>query len=57
MTTFIKDLIDIPPEVRNDLDIRFIKRIGDAIPLVLEEEVAPPIESVGAVPEPQQPMA
>ena len=40
-----KDLIDIPPEIRNDLDIRLMSKIDDALAVALEaapvEEPAP----------------
>jgi ATP-dependent Lon protease len=53
----VKDLVDIPPTIRDELEILFVKRIGDAIPLVLEDDLASAIESIGASPEPNQPAA
>ena len=47
----------MPASVKDDLEIMFVKRIGEAIPLILEDELAPASESLGASPEPNQPSA
>ena len=46
-----KDTIDIPAEVRNELDIRFISRVDDALDITLGE-VPPRGESVPPMPPP-----
>ncbi|MBZ0234915.1 MAG: endopeptidase La [Deltaproteobacteria bacterium] len=55
-----KDLIDIPPEVKNELDIRLMSKIDDALAVALEEapvttepppsSMPPPVASGGRVP-------
>jgi ATP-dependent Lon protease len=52
-----KDLVDVPAEVKGDLEILFIKRIDEAVPLVLEEELTAPLESLGAAPDAHPPLA
>ncbi len=55
-----KDLIDIPPEVKNELDIRLMSKIDDALAVALEaapvttepppSSMPPPVSSSGRVP-------
>jgi ATP-dependent Lon protease len=54
-----KDLIDIPQEVKNELDIRLMSRIDDALAVALEAapvaaepppSMPPPVSSGGRVP-------
>ncbi len=49
-----KDTIDIPEEVRNQLDLRFMKKIDDALDVVLGP-IPPPTEPEPAIPPPTAP--
>ena len=49
-----KDTIDIPEEIRNQLDIRFMTKIDDALEVALGEP-PPPSEPEPAIPPPTAP--
>ena len=46
-----KDLLDIPEEIRNELDIRFMTKIDDALAIALEP-APPPAEAPPSMPPP-----
>ncbi len=49
-----KDILDIPEEIRNDLEIRFMSKVDDAIDVVLGERPAEP-DPEPAMPPPSAP--
>ena len=51
-----KDTLDIPEEVRNELDIRFMTKIDDALDVALGD-APPPTEPEPAIPPPTAPVA
>jgi ATP-dependent Lon protease len=50
-----KDILDIPEEVRNQLDIRFMSKIDDALNVALGDPPPPASEPEPAIPPPTAP--
>jgi ATP-dependent Lon protease len=50
-----KDLVDVPPEVLRDLDIRFVRRVEEVIELAFEEQPVPDLPTLPLFPTPAAP--